>query len=50
MPPIVDTITVKMIVGRIAGTVILVSCWKLDAPSRDAASYRSLLTACIAAR
>ena len=50
MAPIVEMMTMKMIVGLIIGTVILRSWVSPFAPSMVAASYSSRGTACIAAR
>ena len=49
-PPIVEMITVKMIVGRIIGTVTWMNCRQLRAPSTADASYNSSGIDCIAAR
>ena len=49
-PPIVEMMTVKMIVGRIIGTVMCQNCFQRRAPSIAADSYRSSGIACIAAR
>lgn len=49
-PPIVETIAVKMMVGRSIGSVIDQNWRARDAPSIAAASYRSRGIDCIAAR
>ncbi|CAM5664114.1 hypothetical protein STENM36S_03262 [Streptomyces tendae] len=41
---------VKTMVERIPGTVTWMNCCHREAPSREAASYRSAGMACIAAR
>jgi hypothetical protein len=46
----VETITVKMMVGRTMGMVTLVNWRQGPAPSRRAASYSTDGIACIAAR
>ncbi len=46
----VETMIVKRIVGRMEGMVTLRNWRQREAPSREAASYRSFGTACMAAR
>ncbi len=50
MEPMVEMTIVKRIVGRSEGMVTLRNCCQREAPSSEAASYRSEGTACIAAR
>jgi hypothetical protein len=46
----VEMMIVKRMVGRISGTVIFQNWRQVEAPSRDADSYRSLGMACMAPR